>query len=531
VLQLKAEIADRERAQEAFRESQARLLEAHRLAHIGIWSWTPETDAVVWSEELYKIAGIDPHQPAPSYAEHPKLYTPESWQLLAAAVDKALRTAEPYKLELELIRPDGSRRWINAYGGAKRDSSGRIVGLHGTVQDVTETRRSEEARRTLEEKLRVSQKMEAIGSLAGGVAHDFNNVLNIIFGYAQLSLQRLNQNDPLYENIQQIIGAGDRAAGLTRQLLAFSRKQVLQPIVLNLNQIIGEFEMMLRRILGEDIDFILVLAPDLGVVRADPSQIEQVLLNLVVNARDAMSEGGKLTVETSNVEIDQEYAAHHVDTKPGPYVQLAISDTGCGMDDKTRARIFEPFFTTKSNGKGTGLGLSTVYGIVTQSGGNVSVYSEPGRGTTFKIYLPRELSVEATAVGVPTVVSPSTGTETILVVEDESALRKIAKLSLETAGFTVLTAADGDEALQISSRHAGDIQLLLTDVVMPRMTGRGIAQALAKTRPAIKVLYMSGYADAAIVHDGVLDEGTHFISKPFTLTALTRKVREALDGY
>jgi len=288
---------------------------------------------------------------------------------------------------------------------------------------------------------------------------------------------------------------------------------------------------MLQRILGEDIDFVQVLAPDLGLAMADPGQIEQVLMNLVVNARDAMPEGGKLTIETCNVEIDEEYAARHVAVTPGSYVQVAVTDTGGGMDKQTKARIFEPFFTTKEKGKGTGLGLSTVYGIVKQSGGNIWVYSEPGKGTTFKIYLPRDFSSRTpTYTKLPAVLSRIMGTETILVVEDEEALRKVAKRSLEAAGYKVLIAADGDDALLKGTQHAGDIHLLLTDVVMPRMSGRVLAQELSKTRPTLKVVYMSGYTDNAIVHHGVLDAGTQFLAKPFTSADLTSKVREVLDG-
>ena len=315
------------------------------------------------------------------------------------------------------------------------------------------------------------------------------------------------------------------------QLLAFSRKQVLQPVALSLNQSATGVEKMLQRILGEDIELVQTLAPGLGLTLADPGQIEQVLMNLVVNARDAMPEGGKLTIETSNVEIDEEYAARDVAVNPGAYVQLAVSDTGCGMDAQTRARIFEPFFTTKEKGKGTGLGLSTVYGIVKQSGGNIWVYSELGQGTTFKICLPRELSATmATAIKPSAVPKRATGTETILVVEDEEALRKVVLRTLGAAGYKVLTAADGDEALLKSAAHAGDIHLLLTDVVMPRMSGRVLAQELSKKRPTVRVLYMSGYTDDAIFHHGVLDAGTHFLAKPFTAAVLARKVREVLDG-
>jgi CheY-like chemotaxis protein len=372
--------------------------------------------------------------------------------------------------------------------------------------------------------------MEAIGILAGGVAHDFNNLLSVILSYNEFAIRALRDGDPLKDDLLEVKKAADRATALTRQLLAFGRKQLLQPVPLNLNQVAEGVEKMLRRILGEDIDYIQVLAPDLGVVRADPGQIEQVLMNLVVNARDAMSEGGKLTIETSNVDLDEEYAAHHVGVKPGAYVRLAVTDTGCGMDEQIKSQLFEPFFTTKEKGKGTGLGLSTVYGIVQQSGGNIWVYSELGLGTTFKIYLPRELSVKATAARLRAILEPALGTETILVVEDEEALRKVARRFLEAAGYTVLTAGSGDEALLISAQHAGTIHLLLTDVVMPRMSGKALAQAILKTRPMAKVLYTSGYADNAFVHNGVVDEGTHFIGKPFTATDVTRKIRSVLDG-
>jgi CheY-like chemotaxis protein len=361
------------------------------------------------------------------------------------------------------------------------------------------------------------------------VAHDFNNLLSVILSYTTFALEALHEGDPLGGDLLEVKRAGERAATLTRQLLAFSRKQVLQPVALDLNQIANGIENMLRRIIGEDIDFLQVLAPDLGLTLADPGQIEQVLMNLVVNARDAMPEGGKLTIETSNVEIDEEYAAGHVAVKPGSYVQIAVTDTGCGMDEQTRSRIFEPFFTTKEKGKGTGLGLSTVYGIVKQSGGHVWVYSEPGQGTTFKVYLPRAHSLAKPVLKeLPPSVHP-VGGETILVVEDEEALRNVAKRILGAAGYTVLTAANGGEALLTCEQHPTEIHLVLTDVVMPKMSGRVFVERLAKVRPGIRVLYMSGYTDDAIVHHGVLDAGTHFLGKPFTSADLTRKVREALD--
>ena len=397
--------------------------------------------------------------------------------------------------------------------------------------ELAQRGRSEKEREKLEEQLRASQKMEAIGSLAGGIAHDFNNLLSVILSYAEFAIDDLPTNHPIRNDLLGVKKAATRAAELTRQLLAFSRKQVLQPVPLDVNQIVRGIEKMLRRVLGEHIDFVQLLAPDLGLTLADPGQVEQVLMNLVVNARDAMAEGGQLTIETSNAEVDEDFAASHLAVKPGSFVQLAVTDTGSGMDDQTRERIFEPFFTTKEKDKGTGLGLSTVYGIVKQTGGDIWVYSELGVGTTFKIYLPRELSA-TTATSIKPSAAPmrTNGTETILVAEDDLALNEIARRALEAAGYTVLTAANGQTALRTSAQHAGDIHLLLTDVVMPRMSGRVLAQELAKTRPYLKVIFMSGYTDDAIVHHGVLDAGTHFLVKPFTKADLTRKVREVLDS-
>jgi two-component system, cell cycle sensor histidine kinase and response regulator CckA len=432
--------------------------------------------------------------------------------------------------DAESVVVDGKGRRIPVRINATTFELGGRKVIQGIFRDISERKHAEKERGRLEDQLRMSQKMEAIGSLAGGIAHDFNNLLSVILSYTGFAMDALRNGDPVKDDLLEVQKAGDHAATLTRQLLAFSRKQVLQPETLDLNGIAAGTEKMLRRILGEDMDFVQVLAPDLGPVRADPGQIEQVLMNLAVNARDAMPDGGKLTIETSNVEIDEEYAALHAGVKAGAYVQLAVSDTGCGMDETTRAKIFEPFFTTKENGKGTGLGLSMVYGIVKQSGGDIWVYSEPGRGSTFKIRLPRELSATAAKSSAPSVVKRATGTETILVVEDERALGKVARRTLEAAGYTVLAAVDGEEALGVSARNAGDIHLLLTDVVMPRMSGRALAEELAKARPTMRVLYMSGYTDNAIVHHGVLDEGTHFLAKPFSATVLARKVREALDG-
>jgi two-component system cell cycle sensor histidine kinase/response regulator CckA len=429
--------------------------------------------------------------------------------------------------DLPLDTRDG--RLINVEFISNAYLVGQTKVIQCNIRDISERKRTEEKHKQLEHQFQAAQKMEAIGMLAGGVAHDFNNLLSVILSYTELAMLALREGDPLKDDLLEVKKAGERAAVLTRQLLAFGRKQVLQPVPLNLNQVAEGIEKMLHRILGEDIDFGLVLAPDLGVVRADPGQIEQVLMNLVVNARDAMTEGGKLTIETSNVQLDEDYAAHHVSVKSGPYVRLAVTDNGCGMNEQTKAQLFEPFFTTKEKGKGTGLGLSTVYGIVKQSGGNIWVHSKPGQGTMFEINFPREFSVKVTSTRLRAIAKHSAGSETILVVEDEEAMRKVVIRALETSGYKVLAASAADEALRISAQHPAEIQLLLTDVVMPRMSGRSLAQELVKERPAVKVLYMSGYADDAFTSNGAIEEGTHFIGKPFTVSDLAYKVRESLD--
>lgn len=382
--------------------------------------------------------------------------------------------------------------------------------------------------REKEEQLRQSQKMEAVGKLAGGVAHDFNNLLTAITGYSELSLRCVDDSERIRRNLQEIIKAGDRAAALTRQLLAFSRKQVLRPKIIDLNAVIVDLNKMLRRLIGEDIDMLLVLRPDLGKVKADPSQVEQVLMNLLVNARDAMPVGGKLTIETANIYIDEQKAGRHVSVVPGQYVMLSVSDTGCGMDADTQARIFEPFFTTKGVGKGTGLGLSTVYGVVQQSGGDIWVYSEVGKGTTFKIYLPR-VEEPAERVEQSADAESPTGTETVLLVEDEAIVRDMTREILQVSGYRVLEAQNGHEALKIFEEHQEQIHLMLTDVIMPQMSGRELAEEIAKRRPEVRLLYMSGYTDDAIGHHGVLEKGVNFLEKPFSPNALTRKIREVLD--
>jgi two-component system cell cycle sensor histidine kinase/response regulator CckA len=420
-------------------------------------------------------------------------------------------------------RKDGKLFTEEATISPVRNAEGLVTSYVAVKRDIT-------SHLALEAQLLQSQKMEGIGRLAGGIAHDFNNVLSVILSSAEFALEGLREVDPIRQDVQQIHKAGERAASLTRQLLAFSRKQVLQPVPLDLNQVLGEMEPMLRRIIGEDIDLVRVLPSDLGLAKADHGQIEQVILNLAINARDAMPNGGKLTLETRNVELDSEYAERHLGAASGPHVMIAVTDSGIGMDERTMERVFEPFFTTKGPGKGSGLGLSTVYGIVKQSGGSIFVYSELGHGTTFKVYLPRDSSLSTPVAKPIPATTQVLGSEIVLLAEDDEAVRNVAKRILVGAGFTVLTAAGGPEALLLCEQHPAEIHLLLTDVVMPGMSGRALAERLTALRPGIRVLFMSGYTDNAIVHQGVLDPGTQFISKPITQGELLRKVRYVLDG-
>ncbi len=428
---------------------------------------------------------------------------------------RALASREEQVAHLEKLEADG------------RITQQELLDAKSALEQQVEQRTKE--LRTVEEQLLQSQKMEAIGRLAGGIAHDFNNLLSVIIGYGDLVLMRMKPDAPFRAEIEEIRKAGDRAGGLTRQLLAFSRKQVLQPEVLNLNDTVTQMDKMLRRLIGEDIDLATHLEPRLDSVKFDPGQIEQIIVNLVVNARDAMPQGGKITIQTANVELDADYVAEHVDAREGSHVMIAVSDTGVGMDADTRKRIFEPFFTTKALGRGTGLGLSTVYGIVKQSGGNIWVYSEPGRGTTFKVYIPATEQKPVDRSARLAAVRPK-ATETVLVVEDEEAVRTLVKSVLTGAGYEVLEAATPELAVQRASMHDGDIHLLLTDVVMPGMGGPQLAQKIVSARPTTKVLYMSGYTDNAIVHHGVLDPGTAFLEKPIRPEALQAKVREVLGG-
>ena len=429
--------------------------------------------------------------------------------------------------DLELITKSGGRAAVEISSRAIL-KDGQAVGVQGIARDITDRQRMENDLRTSQAQLQQSQRLEAVGQLAGGVAHDFNNLLTAIIGYSDFALRKMRANNPIRRDIEEIKKAANRAATLTRQLLAFSRKQILKPEVLDLNLVVGDMHKMLERLIGEDIDLVTTLGSDADPVKADRGQLEQIIMNLVVNARDAMPFGGSVTIETANVVFDEAYTAEHVPVKPGKYVMLAVSDTGLGMDANTQLHIFEPFFTTKELGKGTGLGLSTVYGIVKQSGGFIWVYSELNVGTTFKIYLPSltELHFDQELMSIDTAERSETGT--VLLVEDDPLVRNVALRALESAGYKVLESGNGLGALAMAHSCDDEIDLLITDVVMPLMGGRELAQELSALHPKTSILFMSGYTDDAVVRHGIMDKDIEYLQKPFTPESLVRRVSEVL---
>ncbi len=515
------DITELKKADREIRESHDLVEEVEKFAHIGFWKADLNHNTLLWSDEIYKIFGLDRESFDHKRNTFYSLIHPDDRERVMHSLQNAIQNNETYSVEHRIVRKDGSIRWLNEHAKILRDENGTSYQLIGLVHDITE-------RKILEEQLRQSQKMEAIGQLAGGIAHDFNNLLSTIFGYCELIINEMDITHPTYKYIREINKAGERAASLTRQLLAFSRKQVLQPKVLNLNSLIFDMDKMLQRIIGENIDFISLPASNIGSIKADPGQIEQVLLNLIINARDAMPKGGKIILETQNIDVDEDYAKTHTDLKPGTYIQLTITDSGCGIDKATMNHIFEPFYTTKTKGKGTGLGLSIVYGIVKQSGGNIFVYSEIGKGTTFKIFFPRvEKSKEKPEKEIESIPSLQ-GSETILIVEDDELVRDMVVSVLKEYGYTTIETKSVAEALQTCEYHEGPIHALLTDIILPEKSGFELAEQIIQSREETKVLYMSGYTNNTLINEGIIDMEADFIQKPFTPNSLLRKIRQIL---
>lgn len=513
------DVTERKRAVAAAQRSEASLRSVVGDAPYGIFQANFEGKLLMVNAALEKMLGYDSQDELLKVNLANGIYrNPGEYQ---KTNDLLLRDQHFKDVEVEWKRKDATFITVRCSGWTAKDESSAYIEVF--AEDVTE-------KRVLERQLRMAQKMEAVGRLSGGIAHDFNNLLGVIIGYIQVMKRNLAPGQPSYEYAEEIEKAGQRAVSLTRQLLAFSRQQVLEPVILNLNTLVTEMEKMLPRLIGEDIQLNLVLDPEIGQVKADPGQIEQVVMNLAVNARDAMPDGGKLTVHTLNAELDAAFAREHPGSVPGKYVMLAVTDTGTGIDPEIQGQIFEPFFTTKGRDKGTGLGLATVYGVVKQSNGYIALDSEKGKGASFKIYLPRIEQPVATKTKSSQVPQTVGGSETILLVEDAEPLRVLAQLFLKEHGYHVLPAADGTEAQRVAAEFAGPIHLLLTDVVMPGINGRVLAERLAPSHPEMKVLYMSGYTDSFIAGHGVLEQGTHLLHKPITEEALMRKLRELLDG-
>ena len=536
---LQAELSERARAQ----AENARLVrevigQRQRLDEIVasvpglVWeAWrrpdAPEQRTAFISSHVEQMLGYTVAQALLTPDFLPNIIHPEDRARAIAEAAAAFESGNGGISQYRLVARDGRILWVEARTTVVKNAEGRPVGMRGVMMDITAGKETDRAKSQLEEELRQAQKIESIGRLAGGVAHDFNNLLTAINGYADLMLEDLADDHRWRGAVTEIRRAGERAADLTGQLLAFSRRQLLQPRVLDLNVLVTESTKMLTRLLGEDIEVITSLDPTLGHVTADAGQLHQIILNLAVNARDAMPRGGQLTIETQNVVLDEEQL--HLSLPPGAYVMLAVSDNGSGMDQETLSRIFDPFFTTKESTKGTGLGLSTVYGIVKQSGGTIFVYSEPGRGTTFKIYLPRSDKAVSATTEPRVEVDTLRGSETVLVVEDEEAVRRLIEQALRKYGYRVIEATNGAEALRVCENHDPPIRLMVTDVVMPGMSGRELAARVREQLPDLRVLYMSGYTDDTVIRHGLLDASMFFLQKPFTPSALARKVRETLD--
>jgi PAS domain S-box-containing protein len=512
---------ERHRSAEALRTTEERMRFALQSADVAIWDMDYTTGVLRWSETMEAQYGLQPGTFGGTFEAFVERVHPDDRASLIETVGKAMKSGAEFSVQNRSIWPDGMIRWLSGTGRVLLGEHGEPVRGVGISMDVTD-------RRMLEEQYQQAQKMEAVGRLAGGVAHDFNNLLTVILGYCELLLTDFKSGDPHHADIAEIQKAGSRAGGLTRQLLAFSRKQIIEPTLLDLNVVATDMRAMLGRLIGEDVKVVLALRPALAPVKADRGQVEQIVMNLAVNARDAMPNGGTLTIGTANVELDERYAKTHGTMKPGPYVALTVTDTGTGMTPEVQARLFEPFFTTKEVGKGTGLGMATVYGIVARSGGSVSVSSEIGKGTSFKVYLPRAEAADMVTQAPAPAAPARAGTQTVLVVEDEDGLRELAKRLLLRQGYIVLVAANADEAVRLFEANQS-IDVLLTDVVMPGASGPELTRRLVEQRPALRVIYMSGYTEDAIVQHGVLEPGIAFLNKPFTSETLGQRIRDVLE--
>jgi PAS domain S-box-containing protein len=522
------DITERKQMEEALQVSERRLRWALQAAGGAAWDLNLASGEAWWSPEMYELWGVPPDTPMVMDNSIALVHEADR-EALRKAVEEAITKRTDLICEFRVMHSVRGERWMLSLGRPLTDDSGQAVRLLGLSLDITERRKAEEEREALEKQLRQAQKMESVGRLAGGVAHDFNNMLNVIIGYSEMVLDQLKDSDPLYRDIHEIMNAGRRSADLTRQLLAFARKQAIQPRVLDLNDTIAGMLKMLGRLIGEDIDLHWKPTSKLWPVRMDPAQLDQILANLTVNARDAIAGIGKIIIETAMADLKEDYCHSHPGSVPGRYVMLTISDTGCGMDSESQAHLFEPFFTTKPQGQGTGLGLATVYGIVKQNDGFIQVYSELGYGTTFKIYLPACEPAMLAEVKKAASTDMPQGTETVLLVEDEKSVLELSRRLIERLGYKVLATGSPFQAIQIVTEYTGEIHLLLSDVVMPEMNGRDLQQRLNALRPGMKCLFMSGYTTDTVAHQGVLDRDVHFLQKPFSNEALALKLREALE--
>jgi PAS domain S-box-containing protein len=518
-LEIASDITDRKKMEEALQESERDLRRAQTMARIGSWRFDLNSGIAIASEEAYRIYGLN-NQGSLSIKDIQDAPLPEYRAALDSSLEQLIHHGKPYDIEFRICRAS-DKEIRNIHSVAEYDAEKNLV--VGTIHDITE-------RVKLESQLRQSHKMESVGRLAGGVAHDFNNMLSVILGHAELAMEDTRPDDARHTHLSQILQAAQRSADMTRQLLAFARKQTISPKILDFNEAITGLLNMLRRLIGEDIDLSWQSASGVWPVRMDPAQIDQILANLCVNARDSIKGVGKITIETGTMSFDEDYCDDHPGFLPGDYVMLAVSDNGCGMDKETLDKLFEPFFTTKDMGKGTGLGLSMVYGIVKQNNGFINVYSEPGQGTTFRIYLPRHRGMISDISPEKVRHIPKAQGETVLIVEDESAILELGLAMLEKLGYKVLTAGTPGEALQLADAHPHTVDLLITDVVMPEMNGRDLAGGIAASYPQIKILFMSGYTANVIAHHGVLDEGVNFLQKPFSVHELAVKARQALES-